>query len=490
MQLRSKRLRRALDPAAQTFLASVDEDADLLVDDIGGSAAHVHALRDAGVLTADEAGSLLKALSSARKKAVAGDFPLDAAHEDVHMNVEAWLTDNVGDLGKKLHTARSRNDQVALDLRLAARRHLLATVDGLFALVDALETLGQKAPEAVLPGYTHLQPAQPVSFAHWTGLHAERFVRDLGRLRDAYSRLNVNPLGAAALAGTSFPIDPDATARRLGFDAAFRNSLDAVSDRDFLVELASAWAQTAVHASQLAEDVILYASPAYGFLSLGDAHATGSSIMPQKRNPDVFEVVRAAAATATGELVTALTALKGLPSAYNRDLQEQKRVLVTAWRRQRKLLATLPDAVTGLTPAADRMEKAATVGFTDATEVADHLVRQGLPFREAHEKAAELVNAAVEAGTDLAGLDETVVGSILGEHADGLSGVLGAKAARDAKTSPGGTGSDQVKAQREDRAAVLEDLAAFFGSETNRVAMAEAALFPGSDSTDNLVNRP
>ncbi len=490
MELRSKRLRKTLDPAAQAFLESVDEDADLVADDLVGSAAHVRALEDADVLTGTEASQLLEALGVARDQAKRGDFPLDPAHEDVHMNVEAWLTDQTGDLGKKLHTARSRNDQVALDLRLAARRHLLWTADRLFALIDAAETLGQKAPDAVLPGFTHLQPAQPISFAHWAGLHAERFLRDLGRLRDAYARLNVNPLGAAALAGTSFPIDPDATARRLGFDAAFRNSLDAVSDRDFLVELAAAWAQTAVHASQLAEDVILYASPAYGFLELDDAHATGSSIMPQKRNPDVFEVVRAAAATAIGELTTALTAIKGLPSAYNRDLQEQKRVLVTGWRRQRRLLATLPAAVAGLQPKPERMATAADVGYLDATEVADHLVRHGVPFRDAHAKAAELVQAAHEAHKTLAELDEATVRRILGDRGGDLDAVLGATAARDAKTSRGGTGPDAVRSQADDRAAALDELVAFFQSETNRVAMAQDALFPSSDPANDLVNGP
>jgi argininosuccinate lyase len=476
MDLRSKRLNKTLDPLAVRFLDSTDEDEDLLREDLVGTAVHAEALADAGVLTPQELDLLRAAVHQAYEDAQRGQFPLKPALEDVHMNVEAWLTQRLGELGKKIHTGRSRNDQVALDLRLAARRHLMTVAHQLLRLCKALRSVADKAPEAVLPGTTHLQPAQPVAFAHWAGMHVERLVRDLERLRDAYARLNVSPLGAAALAGTSHAIDPARTAERLAFDAAFRNSLDAVSDRDFLIEIAYVHAHGAVHLSQLAEDVILWAAPAYGFLELGDAHATGSSIMPQKRNPDVFEVVRAAAATAIGELTTALAISKGLPAAYNRDLQEQKRVLVHAWRRQRKLLAVLPDAVANLTPRPERMEAAAGQGHTDATELADHLVRRGVAFRDAHGMAADAVKAADDAEKTLSELTDDELAAVLGQHAQGVRDVLGPHAAVAAKTSPGGTALERVAEQHERQAEILEDLAAFFESETMRVAAAETRL--------------
>jgi argininosuccinate lyase len=478
MDLRSKRLSTTLDPAAAALLSSLDEDADIAALDILGTAAHAQALGDAHVLTAEEADALTAALTEAHALALTGDFPLDAAHEDVHMAVEAWLTQRLGDLGRKVHTGRSRNDQVALDLRMAARTQVLAEADALFALIEALQTLAAKAPEATMPGYTHAQPAQPVAFAHWCGMHIERFVRDLARLRDAYARVNVSPLGAAALAGTGFAVDPVATANRLGFDQAARNSMDAVSDRDFLVELAAAQAQTAVHVSQLAQDVIQWVAPAHGFLRLDDAHATGSSIMPQKRNPDVFEVARSAAGTAIGELVASLTILKAQPSTYNRDLQEQKRVALGSWARWRALMATLPGAVAGLEPVPGKMQAAAGQGFTDATEVADHLVRQGVPFRTAHDQAAALVTAAAAAGTNLAGLDDAAIASVLGEHAAGVRGVLGPTAARAAKTSHGGTAPEAVAAQQDGQAAEIEELGAFFTSESNRLALVVKSLLP------------
>ncbi|MBW3582143.1 MAG: argininosuccinate lyase [Euryarchaeota archaeon] len=483
MSLRSKRLSTPLDPQAARFLDSTSEDTLLIEADLLGSLAHVQALSDAGVLDTAEAETLRVALTDALVSARAGAFPLDPVHEDVHMNVEAWLTARVGDLGKKLHTGRSRNDQVALDLRLAARAHVFALSGRIIGLVDALGTLGDKAPAAVMPGCTHLQPAQPVTFGHWTGLHAERFLRDLGRLFGALGRIDVCPLGAAALAGTSFALDPAATAARLGFQATFRNSMDAVSDRDFLVELAAVEAQLFVHVSQLAEDVILYVTPAYGLLRLPDAFATGSSIMPQKKNPDVFEVARGAAGTAMGTLVAALTTLKGSPSAYNRDLQEMKRVVLPGWNRTLTLFDALVPAVSGLEPDVARMEAAAGIGHTDATEVADHLVRHGVPFRSAHEAAAILVDTAQAAGVPLSGLSDEHIAPAVGlfvgsEGIAGLRAVLGAQAAAAAKTSPGGTAPEAVAEQRELQRAERERLAAAFLAAEKHVAHALFLLIP------------
>lgn len=483
MSLRSKRLSTPLDPQAARFLDSTSEDTLLIEADLLGSLAHVQGLHDAGVLDAAETETLRAALGEALASARAGAFALDPVHEDVHMNVEAWLTARIGDLGKKLHTGRSRNDQVALDLRLAARAHVFALSGRIVALVDALAALGDKAPDAVMPGCTHLQPAQPVTFGHWTGLHTERFLRDLGRLFDAFARIDVCPLGAAALAGTSYPLDPAKTATRLGFQATFRNSMDAVSDRDFLVELAAVEAQLLVHVSQLAEDIILYVTPAYGLLSLPDAFATGSSIMPQKKNPDVFEVARGAAGTATGTLVAALTTLKGLPSAYNRDLQEMKRVILPGWNRTLMLLDAFVPAVAGLGPDVARMAAAAGIGYTDATELADHLVRQGVPFRSAHEAAAALVDTAQTAGVPLTGLPdaeiEPIVAPFLGPQGiTGLRAVLGAEAAAAAKTSPGGTAPEAVAEQRELQRAERDRLDSAFAAAAEHIDAAFTLLVP------------
>lgn len=448
MSLRSKRLARRLDPSAAAFLDSTREDALLALDDVAGSLAHVAVLEEAKILSREEAQRLREALRELYQRALQGGLRLDAEHEDIHMNVEVELTRRLGDLGKKLHTARSRNDQVALDLRLFARRWTLETGSALTLLVKALLRLAEKNEGLHLPGYTHLQVAQPVELSFVLQAHAERFLRDLSRFQDAYERLNVSPLGAAALAGTRHPTNPAVAAGLLGFSRPFDNAMDAVSDRDYVVELLSHAALALVHASQLAEDVFLWTTQEFGFASLGDEFSTGSSIMPQKKNPDVFEVTRARAATLIGALTGALAALKGLPMAYNRDLQEQKRLFLDTYPHVAPNLAVVARALETLTFHSSRMAEAAERGYADATDLADYLVERGVPFRDAHEAAATLVRTAIAKKAPLSKLRLAEFQKVEPRISQDVFGYLGAAGSVRGKKSPGGTGPQAVREGR------------------------------------------
>ena len=437
MSLRSKRLNSPLDAEAARFLDSTREDAALVKEDILGTLAHVAVLEKAGVLSGNEAQQLRRAL--AELYAQTPTFTLASDLEDVHMNVEAWLTERVGDLGKKVHTARSRNDQVALDLRLWARRHCVALALEAHHLAGNLLAIAQDHPTTILPGHTHFQPAQPVLLAHAMGAHVARLSRDLDRLHEAYGRLNVSPLGAGALAGTSHAVDPTVSAELLGFSAPFTNSLDAVSDRDFVHDLLYAASVLLNHVSGLAEELILYTHPAFGFATIDDAHATGSSLMPQKKNPDVLEVARAKAGTLLGALAASLAHTKALPLAYNRDLQEQKRLLVETLPSSVQAVRVVADLVEGLAFHGEAMHDMAEAGYADATELADYLVRKGVAFREAHALAAQAVQLALEKGVPLSGLGPADFKTIHAKIGADVTKSLGAQATVAAKTSPGGT---------------------------------------------------
>ena len=450
MSLRSKRLARKLDPGASAFLDSTQEDALLLLDDVVGSLAHVAVLEDAKILDRSEAERLRGALRDLYQDALAGKVKLDPTHEDVHLNVEVWLTDRLGDLGKKLHTARSRNDQVALDLRLYARRWTLETGSALALLAKSLVRLAEKHHGVILPGYTHLQVAQPVLLSFFLQAHAERFLRDLERFQEAFVRMNVSPLGAAALAGTRHPIKPSVSAKLLGFDRPFANAMDAVSDRDYVVELLHCAALTLAHASSLSEDLILYTNQEFAFVEIGDAFATGSSIMPQKKNPDVFEVTRAKAATLSGALTSALGTLKSLPMAYNRDLQEQKRVFLESYTGVARHLKVLADAVAALSFDKAKMLAAAARGYADATDLADYLVERGVPFRDAHGQAARIVRAAIARKTVLSDLSLKELQAIEPKIGDDVFDYLGPEGSINGKRSPGGTGFTAVQSARAD----------------------------------------
>jgi argininosuccinate lyase len=393
--------------------ASVDVDCALAEDDIAGSLAHARALERAGVLTKDELAAMTKGLETVLDEVRQGNMKWDSALEDVHMNVEARLTSLIGPLGGKLHTGRSRNDQVATDLRLWARRAATEIGEAIDALSSVLLDRAEEHVTTLVPGYTHLQRAQPVRLAHHLLAWFEMLRRDRGRLDDARRRINEMPLGAGAIAGTTFDIDRHAVAKDLAFDRPMANSIDATASRDFLAELASALAITAVHLSRIGEEIVLWSSQEFGFVELDDAFATGSSMMPQKKNPDTAELVRGKSARVIGDLVALLTLEKGLPFAYNRDLQEDKTPIFDAVATVAISLEAMAGALATATFRVDRMRAALGDGYVTATEVADFLAARGVPFREAHEITGRLVREAMARGVPLA---ELPVGVMKGFH--------------------------------------------------------------------------
>jgi argininosuccinate lyase len=393
------------DPSFAKFNNSFTFDRRLVEVDIRASVAHCNGLVEAGVLSVEDGSKIKWGLETILDRAEANTSYFDEFDsEDVHSFVEARLVELVGDAGRKLHTGRSRNDQVATDLRLWLRD----AIDQLGELVrstqEALLDLAESQREAVLPGYTHLQRAQPILFAHWCLAYFEMLARDRERVVEIRKRVNVSPLGSAALAGTSFSIDRQAVARELGFAGVSRNSLDAVSDRDFCVEFVSACSLVMVHLSRLAEDIILYATSEFGFFELGDAVATGSSLMPQKKNPDSMELVRGKAGRVFGRMVSLLTMLKGLPLAYNKDMQEDKEAVFDAFDTTRACLEVATLVLRNVDIREERTREAASHGMMNATELADYLVRKGMPFREAHEIVGQAVMQAIKRGVELEGL--------------------------------------------------------------------------------------
>jgi len=452
------------------FTRSIEVDAALALDDIAGSIAHVRGLGRAGLLTDDEVATLERGLVSLRADVEAGAVEWDPALEDVHMNLETMLTERVGAVGGKLHTGRSRNDQVATDLRLWTRRAVDRLDAGLVALERALVGLAEREGEAVLPGTTHIQPAQPVLLAHHLLAYVEMLERDRGRLADARRRVNVSPLGAGALAGAGYPLDRGTTAAELGFEGITRNSLDAVSDRDFVVEVLAAAALAMVHLSRLAEEVTWWSNPRFGYVRVADAFSTGSSMMPNKKNPDPAELVRGRTAGVIGGLTAMLTLLKGLPLAYQRDLQEDKPALFSAVATLDASLAVMAGIVETLVVDPDRMRDAAEEGYTTATALADALVRRGVPFRAAHHVVGGLVGGAEAEGiATLAALpDEAFRAALDGsddETARGLARERGIAAALRAAATiegslagadvVGGTAPARVAAQLADARARL-----------------------------------
>jgi argininosuccinate lyase len=384
------------------FNRSFGFDRRLFAVDVRASIAHCDGLAGAGVLTGAESNEIKSALQAIleRGRADASYFD-DPSSEDVHSFVEARLVEIIGDAGGKLHTGRSRNDQVATDLRLWLRDEIDRIALALRSALEALLDLAAAHPDAAIPGYTHLQRAQPVLFAHWCLAYFEMMARDRERFADVRKRVNVLPGGSAALAGTSYAIDRDAVARALGFDRISRNSLDAVSDRDFCVEFASAASLVMMHLSRLAEDIILYSTTEFGFFELSDAVATGSSLMPQKKNPDSMELVRGKAGRVFGHLAALLATMKGLPLAYNKDMQEDKEAVFDAADTVNASLAVTATVLRNLRLNEARAREAASHGYLNATELADYLVRKGMPFREAHETVGHIVMFAIERGVEL-----------------------------------------------------------------------------------------
>ncbi len=383
------------------FNASIQFDQRLYKEDITGSLAHAKMLGDCGIISKEDVAAITEGLLGILEDIEAGKVEFTADNEDIHMNVEALLTARIGDAGKRLHTARSRNDQVALDFRMYVREQIPVITGQLLELETVLCKQAKQYQTAVMPGYTHLQRAQPISFAQHLMAYASMFARDVTRLEDCAARLNECPLGSGALAGTTYPIDRWETAKELGFDAPMSNSLDGVSDRDYALELMSALSILMMHLSRFSEEVILWCSWEFKFIELDDAYATGSSIMPQKKNPDVAELVRGKTGRVYGDLISLLTAMKGLPLAYNKDMQEDKEPVFDAIDTVEMCLPVFAAMIDTMTVRTDNMRKAAGKGFINATDCADYLTKKGMPFRDAYTVTGKLVAACTAQGKTL-----------------------------------------------------------------------------------------
>jgi len=453
-ELWAGRFEGTLDPRIRAFTTSLELDKRIALHDVRGSIAHARMLGRQGVIATDEAATLVRELERIASEIAAGTFAWPPDAEDVHSAVERALTERAGPVGGKLHTGRSRNDQIALDLRLLVIELLDDLDAAVRGLARALVDRAGAEVETVLPGYTHLQRAQPVSLAHQLLAHVEALRRDRVRVAEARERAAVSPLGAGALAGSPYPLDPDEVARELSLRRAFRNSIDAVGDRDFIADFVYVCALTAVHASRFAEELVLWTSAEFGFAEFADAHATGSSIMPQKKNPDVAELVRGRAGRIVGDLVAVLTTLKGLPLAYDGDLQEQRVPLYDA-AAVTPALEALALVVSGLRFDRDAMRRATERGMLTATDLADHLARQGVPFREAHEVVGRIVRERLARKKDLGGI---TLGELrAADKRFGESAPLEVDPARSlaARTSPGGTAPERVRAAIEEARAAL-----------------------------------
>jgi argininosuccinate lyase len=453
------RFEDAANPGAEVFGASIGFDHRLWPYDVTGSAAHCRMLARQGILSMLDAEQILHGLAMVARELEEGQLDFAPAWEDIHTRIEGRLRELIGDAAARLHTARSRNDQVALDLRMFAREAILHEVDALADLQEALLRLGEQHPDAIMPGYTHLQRAQPVLFAHHALAYVEMFQRDAERLLDCADRTDVLPLGSGALAGVPYPLDRAETARLLGFSAISANSLDAVADRDFVVEHLAGLALVSMHLSRLSEELILWSSAEFGFVQISDAFATGSSIMPQKRNPDVAELVRGKSGRVVGHLMGTLTVLKGLPLAYNKDLQEDKEALFDAVDTIVSCLSITAAMLTAARVRTDRMAGAAGADFSTATDYADYLAKKGLPFREAHALVGKLVTFCEETGRDLVELSlEELRGfsPLFGPDIVGLTPAA-VVAARDV---PGGTAPARVREAIDGAQVRLQDLRA------------------------------
>ncbi|APF35992.1 argininosuccinate lyase [Chelatococcus sambhunathii] len=442
--------RFASSPSAlmEAINVSIGFDRRLAAQDIRGSVAHADMLAKQGIISEEDRDAIHDGLKRILEEIEGGHFTFSTALEDIHMNVEGRLRDLIGPAAGRLHTARSRNDQVATDVRLWVREAHDRADAQITNLMDTLLTQAAAHAETVMPGFTHLQSAQPVTFGHHLMAYVEMLGRDRSRIRDSRKRLNECPLGAAALAGTSFPIDRHATAEALGFDGPTRNSLDSVSDRDFILEYLSIASISAMHLSRLAEEIVIWMTPQFGFVRLSDQWTTGSSIMPQKKNPDAAELVRAKPGRIIGSLVALLTVMKGLPLTYSKDMQEDKERLFDAADTYELVLAAVSGMIADLKPVSERMAAAAGAGFATATDLADWLVRAlEMPFRDAHHVTGRLVAEAEQRGCGLEDLSLDVMQAVEPRITDAVYGVLGVENSVRSRMSFGGTAPDNVRAQ-------------------------------------------
>ncbi len=440
------RFTEALDAFVEEFNASVSFDKRLYRHDIAGSIAHAKMLAEAGVLTAQDADAIVVGLERIRGEIDRGEFRWSQALEDVHMNIEARLTELVGEAGKRLHTGRSRNDQVATDVRLYLRDEIENILVVLTALQSGLVDSAEREADTIMPGFTHMQVAQPVTFGHHLLAWFEMLDRDRGRLVDCRRRLNVMPLGSAALAGTTFPLDRYVTCALLGFDQPSENSLDAVSDRDFAIEFCAAGALIMTHLSRFAEELVLWSTAQFDFVDLPDRFCTGSSIMPQKKNPDVPELVRGKTGRVHGNLTSLLTLMKGQPLAYNKDNQEDKEPLFDTADTLFACLRAFADMVPHIRPKRERMREAARTGFATATDLADYLVRKGIAFRDAHEIVGKAVRLGVESSRDLSEMTLDELRSFTPKIQQDVFDILTLEGSVAARNHIGGTAPAQVRA--------------------------------------------
>ena len=401
MQLWKGRFSKEIDPKTNDFNSSIKFDSRMYKEDIDGSIAHATMLCTQGIISSDDLGLIVEGLNNIKTEIEAGTLLIDPNAEDIHTFVEGELTSRIGAAGKRLHTARSRNDQVALDIRLYLRHECDDVLSQLTELIDVLCKKAEQYAGAVMPGYTHLQRAQPITFGHHLMAYAEMLLRDKERIVDAKNRMNYCPLGSCALAGTTYNTDREMTAEALGFNGPMQNSLDGVSDRDFCMELASALSILMVHLSRFSEEIVLWCSWEFKFIELDDAFSTGSSIMPQKKNPDITELIRGKSGRVFGDLTTLLTMMKGLPLAYNKDMQEDKEAFFDAFDTVKMCLTAFIPMLDTMTALTENMRKAAAGGFINATDCADYLVGKGLPFRDAYKATGELVALCIEKGLTL-----------------------------------------------------------------------------------------
>lgn len=441
------RFSEQLNRAANDFNSSISVDSAMIESDIKGSIAHASMLGDCGIISELDSEKIIEELCAILADVKSGALKIDFDAEDVHMFVEAELTNRIGEVGKRLHTARSRNDQVALDTRMHLMGKIRDIKKELLAFVDVLVSVAEKYADAIMPGYTHLQRAQPITFGHHLLAYANMFIRDIARLEDCNKRMNICPLGSAALAGTTYPIDRKAVADKLGFDGICANSMDGVSDRDFVVELASDLSIIMMHLSRLSEEVIMWCSWEFKFIELSDAYSTGSSIMPQKKNPDMAELVRGKTGRVYGNLMGILTVMKGLPLAYNKDMQEDKEGVFDSVDTVLACLPIFSGMLATATVRTDNMLAAAKKGFINATDCADYLVKKGMAFRDAYKLTGQLVALCIKGNTTL---DELPIETYKGYSElfdEDIYQTIDMKNCAEKRTSQGGASSVSVKAQ-------------------------------------------
>ncbi|NPV54016.1 MAG: argininosuccinate lyase [Firmicutes bacterium] len=445
MKLWSGRFTKPTEGIVDKFAASISFDKRLYREDIEGSIAYARMLGECGIIDQDEAGALVEGLKAILEDIEAGSVEFSLESEDIHTNIERLLEAKVGEVARKLHTGRSRNDQVATDTRLYVRREI-ASITGLIrSLQRALVEIASENLDCIMPGYTHLQRAQPVLLSHHLMAYFEMLERDAERFRDCARRANILPLGSGALAGTTFPVDRERLASLLGFDGITRNSLDAVSDRDFVIETLSACAITMMHLSRLSEEIVLWSSSEFAYIELDDAYATGSSIMPQKKNPDIAELIRGKTGRVYGGLVSILVVMKGLPLAYNKDMQEDKEALFDGVDTLKACLSVIRPMLRSMKINKERLMAATGAGFMTATDVADYLARKGIPFRSAHEIVGRIVLYCTREGKNLEELSLEEWRSFSGLFDEDIKGAVSAEASVAARAVPGGTARERVE---------------------------------------------